>query len=173
MKNFFLTILMGLLFCQVSSAQQFALSTNAVDWADGLTLNLDASYAVGRHWSIEAGARYNPYTASSRQRAFDVGARFWPWYAYSGWWMSSHAKYQEYSRTLSKTYEGDRIGGSLSAGYSKMLGKHFNLDFGLGLWGGYEAFREYRCETCGQVLNGGERFFILPDDIIIAVTYVF
>lgn len=173
MKNFLLIFLMMLLFCQGTSAQQFALSTNAASWADGLTLNLDASYAVARHWSIEAGARYNPFTASSKQRAFDVGARFWPWYTYSGWWMSSHAKYQEYSRTLSRTYEGDRVGGTLAAGYSKMLGKHLNLDMGLGVWGGYETFREYRCETCGQVLNGGARFFILPDDIIIAVTYVF
>ena len=73
----------------------------------------------------------------------------------------------------SRTDEGDRFGLGVAAGYAYMLGKHFNLDFGVGLWSGYDLYTRYSCPSCGVTEASGGRFFVLPDDILIAVTYVF
>ena len=171
MKNFLYIVL--LFVGPAAFAQKTALSTNAASWADGLTLNVDAHYAMARHWTVNAGVRYNPYSPASKQRAVSLGARYWPWYSYSGWWMGASAKCQEYSRTLSKTAEGDRYGGTFALGYSRMLGVHVNLDVGMGVFGGYENFALYRCPDCGRLLESGARYFILPDELIFALTYVF
>ncbi len=54
-----------------------------------------------------------------------------------------------------------------------MLGKHVNLDFGLGVWGGYDKYGSYSCPTCGVTTDAGARFFVLPDEVLVAITYVF
>ncbi len=72
-----------------------------------------------------------------------------------------------------ETSEGDRYGGSLGGGYTYMIGNHFNLDFGLGVWAGYDVYRKYACQTCGATLESGDKYFVLPADITLALTYVF
>lgn len=153
--------------------QRLAVSTNMTDYVRTQTLNAEASYGVGRHWSVNADVKYNPYGNISRQRAFAVGTRWWPWHIYSGWWVSGKMKYQEYCSKAGDLLEGDRYGGGFSGGYSYMIGKHFNIDLGFGVWGGYEQFSQYVCETCGRLAARGSRYFLTPDDFIIALTFVF
>ena len=54
-----------------------------------------------------------------------------------------------------------------------MLGRHFNLDFGLGLWTGYTTYVTYACPTCGRIIGSDQRLFILPNDLMIALSYIF
>ena len=124
------------LWSGLAGAQDFALSTNLADYANLGTLNLSADYALAKHWTIGAGVKYNPYTY--RQQSYDVNARYWFWHSYSGWWIGSEARYQEYNSggyskgrydSLEQTSEGDRYGGGLYAGYSLMLSTPLNLDF--------------------------------------------
>ena len=42
-------------------AQKASLSTDLLGYANFVTMNLDASYPVSRHWSINAGVKYNLY----------------------------------------------------------------------------------------------------------------
>lgn len=172
-----------LLLCHGLAAQNFALSTNVLGYADFGTLNMEASYGVARHWSLNAGLRYNPFTFGSgeqevrrRQRSFSTGARYWPWHIYSGWWLSAEVRYQEYNSgglVSPETSEGDRFGAGIGGGYTYMLAPHLNLDFGIGLWSGYDVYTTYDCPTCGRVTDSGGKFFILPADLIVALTYVF
>lgn len=168
-----------------ASAQKAAVSTDLVGYANFVTMNVEASVPVARHWSINAGVRYNPFTfdlgegkedARNRQQTYAAGMRYWPWNVYSGWWLAGKLQYQEYNSggiVSRATYEGDRFGTGFSGGYSYMLGKHFNVDFGLGFWGGYDRFTRYACPVCGVTEDSGEKFFILPSDVIIAFSYVF
>ena len=150
-----------------------SLSTNVIALADGATLNMDASYSLGVHWSIVAGFDYNPYRERDKERAFSLGTRYWLWYVYSGWWISAQAQYQEFSQMESILREGDRYGAGLSLGYSRMLSKHFNLDVGWGLWAGYEYYKVYGCQTCARIREKGESYFLMPDKIILSISYVF
>lgn len=176
-----------LLACAAISAQaqKFSLSTNILDYACLGTLNLDASCSVSRRWSLTAGMRYNPFTYMKgnpeeqmqlRQQSYALGARVWPWHTMSGWWFAGKLRYQEYSFGgvwSDETEEGDRGGIGLYAGYTHMLSKHFNIEFGVGFWGGLDVYRRYSCPVCGLLMSTGKRLFVLPDDLMISIAYVF
>lgn len=185
MKRIVLLVLLCLSSVFRSYGQKFSISTDLMGYAALGTLNLDASYAVSRHWSLTLGARYNPFTFhkgdpqkqfQSRQQSYSVGARMWPWHIWSGWWFASKLRYQEYNQggILSReTTEGDRVGVGLYSGYTYMVSSHFNVEFGIGLWTGADFYTRYSCPTCGQTLDKGRRGFLLPDDIMISLAYVF
>ena len=180
-----LTLVLMLSAGGVMSAQKFSLSVNLIECARLGTLNLDASYALGRHWSITAGARYNPFTYykgnpdrqfQARQQSYAVGARLWPWHIMSGWWFGAKTRWQEYNVggvRSRQTREGDRFGGGLYAGYAHMIAPHLNIEFGLGVWAGADIYKVYSCPSCGLTLDDGVKGFILPDDITIGLVYVF
>lgn len=165
------------------AGQEVSLSTNLADYAALGTMNMEATYGFARHWSVNAGVKYNPFSFGEgenakqlRQRAVSAGARFWPWHIYSGWWMGAKVQYQEFNEgglVSPETSEGDRYGGGLAAGYSRMLGKHFNLDLGLGMWAGYSVYTTYACQVCGRKVDSGSRFFVLPNDVILGINYIF
>ena len=178
-------IIMFAVFCHDAGAQTFSVSTNLLGYARLGTMNMDASFAVSRRWSLVAGARYNPFTFragdperqfQSRQQSYSVGMRLWPWHIWSGWWFAGKFRYQEYNEggiISRKTEEGDRFGAGIYAGYTHMLSSHFNLEFGVGLWAGMDAYSRYSCPACGLTVSSGNRFFVLPDDFIISMAYVF
>lgn len=157
----------------LSFSPKFAIGANLGGLLSGATVSVEASAGVSRHFSIDAAARYNPWFEASRQRSVALGTRWWPWYVYSGWWFSGKARYQEFNAVEDLSTEGDRYGGSISVGYSRLLGKHFNLDIGFGMWGGYESYSVYECETCGAIREQGEKYFLRADEFIIALTYIF
>ena len=164
-------------------AQNWAISTNVADYANFGTLNVEGSVAAGRHWSVTAVAKYNPFMywkgedpVSMKQQLYGAGVRYWPWHVYSGWWAGARAQYQEYNHgglTSPMTEEGDRYGLGLSGGYSYMLNPHLNIDFGVGVWSGYGRFVRYACPVCGVTKQRGEKLFVLPNDILLSVVYVF
>ena len=179
-------LLSGLLSGSRLSGQEMSVSTNMLGYADFGTFNVETSWGFARHWTATAGLRYAPFTfpgregvadaMQSRQRAASLGARFWPWHIHSGWWVSGKAQWQEFNRggiTSASTSEGDRFGTGLAGGYTYMLSPHFNFELGAGLWAGYELYTTYACPTCGRIVDSGEKVFVLPNDLILGLVYVF
>lgn len=166
-----------------ASAQKWAVSTNAADYANLGTVNASGSVAVARHWTAGVSGRYNPWTFGSgddqkqnRQRTLSAGVRWWPWYVYSGWWMGTGVQYSEYNRggfRMPDTSEGDAVGADISGGYTLMLSDSFNLDLGVGFWGGWTKYTVYACPSCGRITNSGGKWFFLPNDVIMSIVYVF
>ncbi len=187
MKRIIVFIVVGLLSLSGAEcgAQRFSVSTNLLDWAALGTMNVEGSYSISRRFSITAGARCNPFTFRGsvpekqfqlRQQSYSLGVRMWPWHTWSGWWFAGKARYQEYNSgglRSRKTQEGDRAGLGVYTGYTHMLGPHFNIEFGLGAWGGMDFFRTYSCQVCGETTDEGKKPFILPDDLMISLVYVF
>lgn len=167
----------------VLRAQEFSVSTNFADLANLGTLNVEGSYGFNRHWTLMAGVKYNPFSYRSgdtafqrRQRLFSAGSRWWPWHIYSGWWVSGKLQYQEYNNggiRSEETTEGNRFGAGFGGGYSKMLTKWLNFDVGVGFWAGYDIYTVYTCPTCGQIVSNGRKCFILPNDILISLSFIF
>ncbi len=184
MKKAIMCLAAMLAFLLPGNAQNYSVETNVADYAGFGTMNLTASAAIARRWSIHAGIKYNPFLfkaetpdpLSARQQLYRAGVRYWPWNVYSGWWLSGSLQYQEYNRggiVSPETREGDRYGAGLSAGYSYMLHPHLNLDLGLGFWGGYDRYTVYACPVCGLTTDSGEKMFFLPNDVILGLVYVF
>lgn len=186
MRRLFLICSICLILTSVASyAQNVSVSTNLIDYACLGTLNVEAAYSVSQHWSLTAGARYNPFTFHKgdadrqfqyRQQSYALGARFWPWHTFSGWWIASKLRYQEYNYggIFSRdAEEGDRVGIGLSAGYTYMISRKLNVEFGLGAWNGMSWYRRYSCPVCGLTVEKGRKWFMLPDDMMVSFAYVF
>lgn len=180
-----LLMLCGCFFSE-AYAQDYSLSTNLASLAQLGTVNAELGAGVSRHVSLNAALRYNPFiygkdpsggdTVQDKKQSYALGAKFWLWHLYSGWWLGSSMQYEEFSRGGFKsreTSEGDRYGSVISAGYSYLLGKHFNLDLGLGMWGGWEKYTTYACPKCGEKIDSGDKVFFLPDAAILAISYIF
>ena len=81
-------------------------------------------------------------------------------------WKDLNSKiYKFYTSTL----DNMRFAG----GYSKMLGKHLNLDMGIGFWTGYSRYVTYACPSCGRITDNGNKLFVLPNDLMVALSYIF
>jgi len=86
------------------------------------------------------------------------------------------AQYQMYNsggRKTPETTEGDRYGVGAALGYTYLLGRHFNIEVGLGMWSGLDVFRKYSCPVCGLTIDSGRKFFAGANDVILALSYVF
>jgi hypothetical protein len=180
-------IVLAVMFASVFSAdaQKWSISTNVIDWANLGTINGEVGVAVSQHWSLMAGARYNPWTFNAgdqqrqfqnRKQSYHIGARVWPWHIYSGWWFSGQAQYQEYNRggILSRdTEEGDAVGLGLSFGYTLMLHKNLNIEFGAGAWGGHKWYTAFKCPICGRIVEQGHKWFVMPNEVKVSLMYIF
>ena len=172
-----------------AKAQRFSLSTNLLDYACLGTFNAECSYSVSRRWTLTLGAQYNPFTYRKgrtdqfqlRQQSYSFGARLWPWHTWSGWWMAGKIQYQEYNYggILSRQTDEDQRrfhqvhAEKLRQYPDKGASPHFNVEFGLGGWTGLDKFCRYSCQQCGLLEMSGKKWFVLPDDIMIAFVYVF
>lgn len=171
--------------CGYAHAQKFQINTNAVLWMSMATINFQADYAVQQHWTVGLGAKYNPFEFPKdggdsqmqyKQRSMSVFARWWPWHVYSGWWVCPRIQVQEYNMggiISASTEEGMKYGGGVSAGYTYMVNPHLNVEFGMGFWGGLKNYVVYSCPKCGIRVKEGSGGFILPNDLMIGVSYVF
>lgn len=185
MKKILTAILLIIACPLLSSAQQWSVGTNLLGYANMGTLNLEASASVARHITVVTTAEVNPWTfhpgdqdrqKQNRSQSYAAGIRWWPWYVYSGWWMSAKLRYQEYNRggwTSRATEEGDAFGASLGAGYTLMLRDNLNIEMGAGLWGGRKVYTAYACPSCGRITDHGSRWFIMPNDIMLSLVFIF
>ena len=185
MKRALIILIAGMALSLTASAQDWSVATNLVDYVSLGTINAEASVAAGRHISINASARVNPWTfhkgdpgkqMQNRHQTYGIGVRYWPWHIYSGWWFSGMAQYQEYNRggiISQKTEEGDAFGVSVAGGYSLMVHEHLNLDFGLGIWGGQKTYITYACPSCGRITDKGSKWFVMPNELRVALQYIF
>lgn len=172
-------------FAYSASAQKWSVSTNIMDYVTLGTLNAEGSVATGRHLTVNASARVNPWTffegdnqrqMQNRHQTYAAGVRYWPWHIYSGWWISAALQYQEYNRggiISLRTEEGDAYGLSPGAGYSLMLHEKLNLDFGLSFWTGQKTYITYACPSCGRITDKGSKWFIMPNEVRVAIQYIF
>ena len=173
-----------LLNCNNASAQRWAVGLDVADMINLGTVSIDRSVATGQHITINAEVAVNPWTFNkgredqfqNRKQVYSLGVRYWLWNAYSGWWFSGDAQYREYNYggiTDDRSEEGDMGGLALGAGYSLPLTEYFNLDFGVGFWGGYKIYVTYACPQCGKVIDSGGKWFIMPNNVKLGLVWTF
>ena len=166
-------------------AQNFSISSNLVDWANFGTANMEIGVGLSQHFSMMAGGHFNPwkfktekgYDFHNQQTTGYLGCKWWPWYVFSGWWIGTKVQYSQVSRTgiwRPALEEAKSVGGGLSFGYTLMLHKHVNLEFGAGVWAGkHLSYTLYECPKCMAVRESGSKGFIAPDDVSVSLVFVF
>ena len=180
-----LVMAVGLASPDRAAAQQVSIGTNMIDWANHGTANLTVNTSVGAHLTIGVSGRYNPWffnKGTSEQvnhavRGGSLDLRYWPWHVYSGWWFMFKGQVMEYNygnlHGMRFSEQGQAYGAGLGAGYTLMLGTHWNVDFGAAFWGGLKNYKKYDCSYCGKPLEAGRKGFILPDNVFVSFYYIF
>lgn len=187
MKDKVLLIIIAVLWLAApfeARAQKVTIGTNALEWADFASANVEVGLGLSQHYSMEAGGECSPWKFKTskgydiwhqRQTAF-LGIRWWPWYVFSGWSVGAKVQYGRSSTTgvwRAALEECRSIGGGVSLRYTIMLSKHFNLDLGAGFWGGrHLKYTVYDCPRCMDVRESGPRCFIGLDDVRVSINFV-
>ena len=165
--------------------RSFALATNLLSWLNLGTINIEAQYEVARHWTVEGKIKYNPWTLNKNvvgqfqenQRGFAIGGRWWPWYSFAGWWIGADAQFKNY-RTgglpwFKTPEEGTAVGASLGFGYSVLITKWFNLDFGISGWAGHKTFTNYEDSRFLTPTNKSSKWFVAPNELSVSAVFIF
>ncbi|MEG2471412.1 MAG: DUF3575 domain-containing protein [Bacteroidales bacterium] len=163
---------------------QVTLGTNVLGYADFLTINAEAGISIHRKWTITLQGKFNPFTYNkgkdnqlqNRQAALACGVRFWPWHVNSGWFFGSSLQYMRYNSggvVNADTYEGNLYGLNLNAGYSLMLAKRWNLDFGIGVMGGWTNYIKYACPKCGRITGEDKKIIVTPNNLLVQIVHIF
>lgn len=170
---------------RVSHAQRWSISTNAMSWANLGTINVESGISVSKHFTVFAGAKYNPwkirtksqYVLINQQATGYVGAKYWPWHVYSGWWIGAKAQFENFTQAglfSEEMLTGNALGAGLSFGYSIMIAPKVNVDFGLGGWGGRALnYSKYTNHYDNELITSGARNFLFLENVIVAFTYIF
>lgn len=185
LKRIVLSAVMLIGFMWTTNAQSYTLSTNVIEWCNYGTINLDAGMSLSRHFTINAGCKYNPWEFQTKngmpvmnnQLTAYLGTRYWFFFANTGWWLGARMRFSDFEQTgvlRPKYILGKSLGAGVSAGYTWLLTDHFSIEFAAGLWGGrhlkYEQYRTYD----NKILDDrGPRNFIALDDISLSLVYVF
>ncbi len=172
-------------------AQDFSLSTNIIDYLNFGTINGEVGLSISQKWSLSLSGKYNPFTFTnknkrlsngynkqkqSKQLSFSAGGRYWPWYVNSGWFILGEAGYSAYNWggiVSETTYQGDLYGATIGGGYALMLSKNLNIEFGAGVMLSYTDYIKYACPKCGERLANRGKFFVMPNNILLQLTYLF
>lgn len=183
--KFALLSIMLSFMCGTIWGQRLSVSTNLLNYLNFGTINGEISLGISQHFSLYVQGKYNPFKykynygtrqLNNRQLAFAVGAKWWPWHLYSGWFLSGQTGFTRYNRggiVSQDTYEGDAYGITVGAGYALMINRHINMDFGIGVIGGYTDFVKYACPSCGKIKNRGKKIFVAPNNVLVQLSYLF
>ena len=174
----------GVVLSSISaSAQNYSVSTNLAGWMEMGSVNAEAGMPVAKNWSIYLQGEYNPfhYDMWGRRRQykhleFSTGAKFWPWYVNSGWFLSGYVNWIKYSFggvIDRKSYEGNAVGLTVGGGYALMLSKGLNLEMGLGAFAGATNYTRYSCIKCGKIEAKKKKIIVAPNNVIIQLTMLF
>ena len=177
--TFFMTMAIS---AGAAQAQKISFGVNLAEAACLGTIEGTLQYRIHPHWSLECGARYNNWEFAKaedclfdKRRDFYAGARLWIADSGSGWWSGMRIQTEEYNRyglfgnTLKE--EGDALGISVGAGWSRPLWGKWRIDAGLYVWGGGKTYCSYAAPHCGRCLiEKGRKGFVRYDCAVLSLS---
>ena len=174
-------VLLASMCASAVHAQNMHLATNLLDYANFGTINAEFGLSPYPKWSFYIKGRYNPFTyrfngqKQNRVASCAAGAKYWFWYSNSGWFLNSNIGYSIFNTggiINGYAYEGDAYSIAAGGGYALMLNERWNLDFGVGVQGGFANYTKYACPKCGKVELERKRFYVVPGAIMVQLSRI-
>lgn len=194
MKGRFYTILIGILFCSCAAkAQKAAVKTNLL-YDAFMNVNLGVEFALAPKWTLDLSGDFNGWTLSHGRRwkhwLVQPEARYWLCDRFAGHFFGLHAHGgqfnvgglknsisflgTDFSQLSDKRFQGWFVGGGVTYGYAWILGRHFNLEAGLGVGYSYARYDRYRCAGCGKKeADGKAHHYVGPTKAFVNLVYTF
>ncbi len=157
--------------------QKVAVKTNLAYWAT-TTMNIGGEFALAPRQTLAATISYNPFYFRKNKQimhwAVQPEWRYWPCRRLMGHFIGIHVHGGKYNGGLKKyRYDGWFAGGGISYGYQWIIGKHWNLETGLGLGYAYLDYDKYLRQKCGKYIDSRHRNYWGPTKLSISLMYLF
>ena len=157
--------------------QKVAVKTNLAYWAT-TTMNIGGEFALAPRQTLDANISYNPFHFRKNKKimhwAVQPEWRYWPCRRLMGHFIGIHVHGGKYNGGLKKyRYDGWFAGGGISYGYQWIIGKHWNLETGLGLGYAYLDYDKYLRQKCGKYIDSRHRNYWGPTKLSISLMYLF
>ncbi len=166
-----------------ANAQKWSVSTNLLDYVNLGTINAEVGVSVSKHWTVSLAGKYNPFYFNfpenpilNKKGQVAFNARYWPFFVYSGMFYGFGAQGGVFrcGGIFSRfTREGVVAGLTFELGYSLVVSKHFNVEFGAAVWGGVSDYTMYEDTRCGRKRGHYTKPFLAICDLQINLVYVF
>lgn len=175
-----------------SMAQKAAIKTNLI--SDAVTTpNLGMEFKMAPKWTFDITGQLNAWNINDRRwRHWMVQpeARIWYCEAFQGSFWGLHLiggqfnignikngiKFlgSDFSQLTHYRYQGWGAGAGIAYGYDWILGKHWNLEFEVGVGWIYTRFDKYPCAVCGtRIEKDKPHNYFGPTKLALAIEYLF
>ncbi|MDR0962485.1 MAG: DUF3575 domain-containing protein [Mediterranea sp.] len=170
-----------------------ALQTNLLYDIGAFTPNLGLELGISPRGTLLLSGSYNPWNMSGASNdnkklnhwLASLEYRLWLCERFDGHFFGVHGFYGNYNIAGYKIplilekgsenyrYYGNVYGAGISYGYHLMLGKHFGMEFTLGVGVGFMKYDRYERNNCGQCKDTGiKRTFVAPTHTGISLIYL-
>ena len=170
----------------------FAIRTNLVYWGSivpQVTPNLGIEFGLSNKMTFNLTGAYNPWNLKGSDDnnkklvhlLIDPEIKYWLCERFNGHAFGVHGIYSQYNVGGYKIpllfekefrYEGTAFGGGVSYNYHWMAGKHFGVEFTLGVGFALMKYDKYNCDRCEDSLGKFTRSYMGPTKIGINLIYL-
>ena len=157
--KFLIPLFLGLLISVGAKAQDVAIKTNLLYDATA-TVNLGVEVGVAPKWTLDLSGNLNAWNVNEDKRwkhwLVQPEARYWFCDRFSRHFLGFHALGGQYnigglqnnikflgtdfSKLSNNRFQGWGVGAGVAYGYAMILGKHWNLEFEVGVGYIYSAY---------------------------------
>jgi hypothetical protein len=177
---------------QRADAQHVAIKTNLLYDATG-TVNLGTEIGLAPRWTLDMSSSFNDWKVYNGREwkhfLTQPEARYWFCHRFAGHFIALHAHYGRYNmgniqngikflgtnfEALSDNrFDGWLLGAGVGYGYAVVLGRHFNLEFELGVGYAYMEYDKYRWNT-DELLSRNDHYnYFGITKLNIGLSYIF
>lgn len=190
--KFLIPLLLGLLISVGAKAQDVAIKTNLLYDATA-TVNLGVEVGVAPKWTLDLSGNLNAWNVNEDKRwkhwLVQPEARYWFCDRFSRHFLGFHALGGQYnigglqnnikflgtdfSKLSNNRFQGWGVGAGVAYGYAMILGKHWNLEFEVGVGYIYSAYDIFECTGCGRRVGQDNNHYVGLTKAAINLVYLF
>ena len=190
--KFCISLLLGMLCCMNVKAQDVAIKTNLLYDATA-TVNLGVEVGLAPKWTLDVSGNLNAWNIDQntkwRHWMAQPEARYWFCDRFSRHFLGFHALGGQYnigglqnnikflgtdfSKLSNNRFQGWGVGAGVAYGYAMILGKHWNLEFEVGVGYIYSAYDIFECTGCGRRVGQDNNHYVGLTKAAINLVYLF
>lgn len=174
-------------------AQDVAVKTNLLYDATA-TINAGVEVAIAPRWTLDISGNFNGWNQSHQRRwkhwLVQPEARYWFCDPFAGHFLGIHLHGGQYnvggldnsisflgtdfSGLSDYRYQGWFLGAGVAYGYSVILGRHWNMEFEIGIGYAYTRYDQFNCVGCGRkIKEDQDHHYFGPTKAAINLIYTF
>jgi hypothetical protein len=187
-----IALLFGVFVTMNARAQEVAIKTNLLYDATA-TVNLGVEIGIAPKWSLDLSGNLNAWNIDEdtkwRHWLAQPEVRYWFCDRFTRHFLGFHALAGQYnigglknnfkflgtdfSQLSNNRFQGWGAGAGIAYGYAMILGKHWNLEFELGVGYIYSAYDIFECSGCGRRVGTDTNHYVGLTKAAINLVYLF